>query len=146
MGQGYDQVAQDRRSGHFPGLLVQFDIGELRGAVDGNEQVEPIVGKTVRRTVFSPSSYFGRLNLSNINMEVADGICLERLLGRLVAPDLGQSADGMALKTAVPRRSRQSQGRRLERVEAFFATNDPPDRLLYARTPAATACAAGTRQ
>ena len=52
VGHGYDQVSQERRSGHFPGLLVQFDIGEFRGAVDGDEKVEPIVGKTVPRTVF----------------------------------------------------------------------------------------------
>ena len=52
VGHGCDQIAQERGSGHFPGLLVQFDIGELGGAVDGDEQVEPIVGKTVPRTVF----------------------------------------------------------------------------------------------
>ena len=69
VGHGFDQVAQERGSGHFPGLLVQFHEGELGGAVpsrafsmpcqatDGDEKVELA---------------FRRLNLSNINVEVTD--------------------------------------------------------------------------
>lgn len=34
--QGCNQVAQERSSGHFAGLRVQFHIDKLGGAVDGN--------------------------------------------------------------------------------------------------------------
>ena len=88
VGHGCDQVAQERGSGHFPGLLVQFDIGELGGAVDGHEEIQ-----------FA----FSRLNLSNINVEVAERVGLELLLGGLVALDLGEAPDVVALQTAVQR-------------------------------------------
>ena len=100
VGHGCDQVAQERGSGHFPGLLVQFHEGELGGAVpsrafsmpcqatDGDEQVK-----------FT----FRRLNLSDINVEVAERVGLERLLGGLVALDLGEARDVVALQTAVQR-------------------------------------------
>jgi hypothetical protein len=45
----------------------------------------------------------GGLNLGDIDMEVADRIGLERLLGRLIAFDLCQAADAMSLKAAVKR-------------------------------------------
>lgn len=62
---GRDQVSHECRSSHFPGLLVQFHEGELGGAVDGDEQVK-----------FA----FSRLNLSNISVELAERVGLERLL------------------------------------------------------------------
>ena len=88
IGHGYDQVSQERRSGHFPGLLVQFHEGELGGAVDGDEQVK-----------FT----FSRLNLSNINVEVAERVGLERLLRGRVALELGEARDVVALQTPVQR-------------------------------------------
>ena len=57
-------------------------------ATDGDEQVK-----------FT----FSRLNLSNINVEVAERVGLERLLRGLVAVNLGEARDVMALKTAVQR-------------------------------------------
>ena len=64
VGHGGDQVAQKGCGGHFPGLLVEFHESELGGAVpsrafsmpcqatDCDEEIQPIVGKTVPRTVF----------------------------------------------------------------------------------------------
>jgi len=65
---------------------VQFDVSELGGPVDAHKEGELA---------------FGRLNLSNINVKVAERVGLELLLRRLVAIDLGQSADVVALQTAV---------------------------------------------
>ena len=79
---------RQRGGGQFPGLLVQLDVSEPGGAVDGHEEIQ-----------FA----FSRLNLSNINVEVAQRIGLELLLGGLVAIDFGQSADVVALQTAVQR-------------------------------------------
>jgi hypothetical protein len=57
VGHGGDEVAQEGSGNHLPGLRMQFDISKLRCPVDGDEQVK-----------FA----FGRLNLSNINVEVAE--------------------------------------------------------------------------
>ena len=43
----------------------------------------------------------GRLNLSNTNVKVAERVGLERPLRSLVAANFGQSADTVALQTAV---------------------------------------------
>ena len=86
VGHGCDQVSQEGRSGHFPGLLVQFHEGELGGAVDGDKEIQLALR---------------RLNFSNINMEVAERVGLELLLRRLVTTDLGQSADVVPLQTAM---------------------------------------------
>ena len=67
---------------------MQFHKRELGRAVNGCEEIQLA---------------FSRLNLSNINVKVAERIGLERLLGGLVAIDLGQSADVMPLQTAVQR-------------------------------------------
>ena len=60
----------------------------MRGAVDVHEVIQLA---------------FSRLNLSNINVEVAQWIGLELLLRGRVATDLGQTADVVALQTAVQR-------------------------------------------
>ena len=65
---------------------MEFDIGELAGAIDGDEEIELA---------------FGGLHLGDVDMEVADRVALELLLGRLVALDLGQAADAVALQTAM---------------------------------------------
>lgn len=63
-------------------LLVQLDEGELGRTVDGDEQVEPP---------------FRRVDLGQIDVEVAERVGLEaRPLG-LVAVDLRQSADPVRL-------------------------------------------------
>lgn len=47
-----------RGCGHFAGLLMQFRIGELRGPVDGHEEVELV---------------FGRAHLGDVDVEITIG-------------------------------------------------------------------------
>jgi len=95
---GSDQVVQKRGGSHLPGLWVKLDESEFRGAApsrafsmpcratDGNEDIQLA---------------FGSLNLSNINVKVARRVGFELLLYRLVALDLRQTTDVVALQTAV---------------------------------------------
>lgn len=59
------------------GFFHQFNDGELRGSVDGHEQVELA---------------FGRSHLSQVDVEEADRIGVELLPARLIAFHLGQAA------------------------------------------------------
>lgn len=60
------------------GLLMQFDEGELRGAIGGDEHVQlALLGA----------------HLGDVDVEVADRIGLELLLRRPVAFDSRQAAD-----------------------------------------------------
>lgn len=69
IGRHFEQVAQECRRHHFPDFLHQLDKGELRSAVDGNEQIE-----------FS----FFRADFSDINMKIANRVSFEFLLGRFI--------------------------------------------------------------
>ena len=83
---GCNQVAQERSSGHFAGLRVQFHIDKLGGAVDGNEEIQ---------------LPFCCLNLGNIDVKVAQRVGFEILFYRLVAIDVGQPTDIVTLQTAM---------------------------------------------
>jgi hypothetical protein len=52
-------------------------------------------------------------DLGDVDVEVADRIALDGLLGGFVADDLGQVADPVAPKATVQRRPRQMRNRRL---------------------------------
>ena len=65
---------------------MKLDIGKLAGPVDGNEEVE----------LAFCGSHFG-----NIDMEVANRVGLELLLWSLVALNLRQPFDAVALKAAM---------------------------------------------
>ena len=54
-------------------------------------------------------------DLGDIDMEIADKLSLERLLGRLVATGLGQPAEPIALQAAVQGRPSQARDRCLQR-------------------------------
>ena len=82
---------------------MELNEGKLGRAVDGDEQVEPS---------------FRRVDLSQIDVEVAERIGLEAGPLGLVAVDLRQSADAVALQAAMQRRAGQMWDRGLERVEA----------------------------
>ena len=82
---------------------MQFDEGELGRTVDGDEQIEPS---------------FGRMNLGQIDVEVAERVGLEARTLRLVAIDLRQTADTVPLQAPMQRRAGQVWDRSLERVEA----------------------------
>ena len=57
-------------------------------------------------------------NLGDVDVEVADRIGLEGLLGGLVALDLGEPADAVALEAAVQGRAGEMRNRRLQGVQA----------------------------
>ena len=95
---------RQRGGSHLPGLLVQLDVSEPGGAVDADEKIQ-----------FA----FRRLNLGNINVEVAERVGLELRLGGLVALDLGEARDVVALQTAVQRRAGQVRDRRLQGIETI---------------------------
>ena len=44
VGNGCDEVTQELSGGHFPGFCDQLSEGELRGSVDGHEEVEFALG------------------------------------------------------------------------------------------------------
>ena len=82
---------------------------------------------------------FGGLDLGNVDVEVADRIALELLLSGLVAFDLGQAGDPVALQATMQRRSRQPRDCHLQRVEAVVerqqrvSAEGDNDRLLLDR-------------
>ena len=88
VGDGFEQGPQEVRGDPCHGLLVQLDVGELRGAIDRHQQVEP--------------AFLG-MDLGDINVEVADRVGFELALVGLVAFDLRQTGDAVALQAAVQR-------------------------------------------
>ena len=101
---GGNQVAQDACRDQFGLSFMQFRIGEFRCLVDGHEEIE--------------FTFFGT-NFGNIDREVADRIFFKLFLLRLVAFHVRQTADPVALITAVQRRARQVRERRLQGIEAI---------------------------
>ena len=98
IGHGVEQVLQELLGRLSVSRCNELSDGELRRSVDADEEVKPIVGKTVPRTVFGPSSYLGGLNLSYVDMEEPDGIPLELLPLGLVAFNIGQARDAVTLQ------------------------------------------------
>jgi hypothetical protein len=82
IGHGRDEGFEKGGGGDARGAVGQLDEGELAGAVDGHEQVELALSG---------------LHLGDVEVEKADGISLELGLGLLVALDLGQARDAVAL-------------------------------------------------
>ena len=86
VGHGLDERAQEVAGDAARGFLVQLDKGELGGAVDGNQQVEPALR---------------RVDFSNIDVEVAEWIGPELAPDRGGAFDLGQPGDVVSLQAPV---------------------------------------------
>src|SRR4051794_37452295 len=105
VGHSRDQVAQEVAGNAPGGFLVQFRKGKLTRAVDGYKEVELALL---------------RPHLGDVDVEVADRIRLEPLLGGLVALGLGQARDAMPLQAAMQTGARQVRDRGLERVEAVI--------------------------
>ncbi len=83
---------------------MHLDEGELRGPVDGDEEVKlTLLGA----------------NLRYINVEVADRVRLELLAPGPVAIDVGKPGDVVPLQAAMQRRAGQLRDRGLQRVEAI---------------------------
>lgn len=118
------QRFEEAAGGGGVGGLCKLDERELGRSVDGDEEMELA---------------FRRAHLGNVDMEEADRIGLELALGRLVAIDVGQPRDAVALQTAMQGRARQMRDRRLQCVEAVVERQQrvPPkgnhDRLVLNR-------------
>ena len=114
VGDGGDQAAQEVSRGATRHLLMQFDEGELRGSVDGDEEVELALRGS---------------NLGDVDMKLADRIGLEFAFGGGFAFDLRQPGDSMTLQTAVQRRARQMRDGGLQSVKAIVERQQsmPPE-------------------
>lgn len=99
VGHGGGDVAQEVASDPTGGLLALLDNCELGRPVDRDQQVE--------------LALFGS-HLGQIDVKVADGVRLELRSHRLVAIDIGQPADAVALQAA----ARQMRDCRLQSVQA----------------------------
>src|ERR1700683_1934418 len=103
IGDGGEQATQEISGGPPRDFLMQFDEGELRRPVDGDDEMELALSGS---------------DLGEVDMEIADRIGLELVFRRSFAFDLRQSRDSMALEAAMQRRARQMRDRRLQCVEA----------------------------
>jgi hypothetical protein len=102
VGDGGDQAAQEVPRGATRHLLMQFDEGELRGSVDGDEEVELALRGS---------------NLGDVDMKLADRIGLELAFGGGFPFDLRQPGDSMTLQTPVKGRARQMRDGGLQSVQ-----------------------------
>ena len=105
VGHGVDQGVEEGCCRLGVGAFDELHEGELRGPVDGNEEVELAFG----------GSHFG-----DVDVEVADRVALEGLLRRLVALDLRQPADAVAQEAAVQGRAGEPWDGRLQGVETVI--------------------------
>jgi hypothetical protein len=102
---GFNQGGQESGRGHAVCFFSELGEGKFTGPVDCHEQEE---------------LSFLRLNLSNIDVKIADRVGFKSLPGRLVAFHIRQTADAMALIPAMQGRARQMRDRRLKRIEAVI--------------------------
>lgn len=88
VGNGLDQRVQEVGRNPLGGLLMDLDEGELRGPVDGDEEVKlALLGA----------------HLGDIDVEIADRIRLELPAPGPVAVDIGQPGDLVPLQTTMER-------------------------------------------
>ena len=87
------------------GLLMQLGIGNLRRAIDGNEEIELALSSS---------------DLRDVDMDVSDGIFLELTLRTGFAAQVRQAADTVALQAAVKRGAPQMGDRGLQGIEAVI--------------------------
>jgi hypothetical protein len=66
-----------------------------------------------------------RADFGDVGVKLAYGVCLELLLRFAVTGHLSQSADTMALQTAMQRRACQARDRGLQGVEAIVQRQQP---------------------
>src|SRR5271168_225336 len=86
VGDRFDKRPEEVPCDPASGFLMQFDEGELRGSINGDQQVE--------LTLF-------RADLGDVDVEVAKWIGFELPLVGSVSLDIRQAGNAMALKTAV---------------------------------------------
>jgi hypothetical protein len=81
-----DESCEVGRCGETVGLVHQLDEGELAGPINGNKKIA--------------LSLLG-LHFGNVDVEVADRLGLECLLGGLVTADLRQTAAAVTLQATI---------------------------------------------
>src|SRR5262249_27026634 len=86
VGDSRDQSFEEGRGGGPSCLPDQLHEGEIAGGIDGDVEIELA---------------FSGLQFSDVDMEIADRISFELFPRRLAAFDLQQSADAVALETAM---------------------------------------------
>jgi len=93
VGNGFDKGSEEVCRNAPRRLLVQLGEGKLRSPVDGHEEIK--------------LAFLGT-DLGDVDVEIADRIVLELLLGRLVPFYFRQAADAVALQAAMQRRRKSS--------------------------------------
>ena len=86
VGHGLDECAQEVTGDAARGFLVQLDKGELGCTVDGNQKVEPALC---------------RVDLGDVDVELAERVGLELATDRGGALDLWQLGDVVSLEAAM---------------------------------------------
>ena len=99
---GCNERFEEGGSGPHVSLFDEFNHGELRGSVDGNEQVELA---------------FGGSDFGQVDVEEADRIGVELLPPGLVTLDIGQTADAVTFQTPMQGRASELRDRGLERIK-----------------------------
>jgi hypothetical protein len=114
VGDGVDPPTREVARCQASHFLMQLDEGELRRSVDCDEQIEFAVR----------GSDFG-----DVDMELADRVSLEFLLGGGFAFDLRQPGFPVPLQTPMKRRSRQVRDGRRQGVQAVVERQQsmPPE-------------------
>jgi hypothetical protein len=105
VGDDCEQGLQEGRCRMSVSLLVELSESKLRCAVNRDKQVK--------------FAFFGA-HFSDIDVEVADRVPLERLLAPCLAFDRRKPADLVALKQSMQRRSHQMRYGRLEGIKAII--------------------------
>ena len=98
-----DQAAQEVSGGPARHLFVQFDEGELRRPIDGDDEIELALSGS---------------NLGEVDRETADRIGLEFALGEASPSTWGSREIPMALHTPMQRRARQMRDCGLQGIKA----------------------------
>ena len=107
---GCDDVSEEGGAFHFPGVLVEFDVGELRDPVDGEEHDEFAVGV----------GEFGAVDVNISNVVSFEPVALfRRLTGR-------EPGNTVALEAAVQGTSAQVWNGVLQTAEDVIQRQERP--------------------
>src|SRR4029453_6332777 len=104
VGDSFDQRRQEAGRGLDVGGRMELGKGKLRRAIDCHEEVELALTGA---------------NLGDVDVEVADWVAFEGLLGCLVAGDLRQPTDTVTLEASMQGRPGEVWDGRLQGIETI---------------------------